>query len=173
MNTSVNARHGRRDRGSSLLLTIGFVVMIGAISAGLAGLVTSGLNNTVTLERIRDRQYAADGAVENAIAEVRSQMEISDTCVDDTSGISRTNFDNEISIRVDWSGACGVAQGANGLIFLQRNIDFTACLIPTGSVADGEACTNDTAIISAQVNFEQGGAGPVRSTVIQSWSVDR
>jgi len=155
-----------RDRGTALLLTIGFVVMIGAISAGLAGLVTSGLNNTVTLERIRDRQYAADGAVEHAIAEVRSAMETTDTCLADASGTARTDL-NQIPIRVDWSGACGVVQGADGLIFLQRDIVFTACLDA------GEPCARGTAIVSAQVNFEQGDAGPVRSTVIQSWSVDQ
>lgn len=166
MSTDIDALPVDRDRGTSLLLTIGFVVMIGAIAGGLAGLVTSGLNNTMTLERLRDRQYAADGAIEHAITEVRAAMEVDDTCVDDASGTALTELNQE-SIRVDWSGACGVAQGDAGLIFLQRDVVFTAC------VDVGEPCTRETAIISAQVNFEQGDTGPVRSTVVQSWSVNQ
>ncbi len=162
----MNAPHRHRDRGTALLLTIGFVVMIGAIGGGLAGLVTSGLNNTVTLERLRDRQYAADGAVEQAIAEVRAQMETRDPCVEGAAGAVPTVL-NGVSIRVDWSGACGVVQGEPGSIFLQRNVVFRAC------VDVGEPCTPDTTIVTAQVNFEQGDSGPVRSTVIQSWSVDQ
>ena len=170
MNTDVNAQRPYRDRGTALLLTIAFVVMIGAIVGGLAGLVTSGLNNTVTLERLRDRQYAADGAIENAIADVRTAMGGSDPfdpCVAKTPKPAVLTELNQVKIRVDWRGACGVVQGAAGFVLLQRNVVFTACLDV------GETCTAGMTIVSAQVNFEQGDTGPVQSTVIQSWSVDR
>jgi hypothetical protein len=60
-----------RDRGAALVVAIAFVVMIGAIGAGLAGMITSSANNRVTLQLLRNREYAADGAIQQAIAEVR------------------------------------------------------------------------------------------------------
>ena len=66
-------RREHEDRGAALLLAVGFVVVIGAIAGGLAGLATSGVNNRVTLEQVRNREYAADGAIENAISQVRLQ----------------------------------------------------------------------------------------------------
>ena len=50
-----------------MILAIGFVVMIGAISGGLAALATTSLNSRTTLETVRDREFAADGVIEQAI----------------------------------------------------------------------------------------------------------
>ena len=63
--------HRHEDRGAALILAVAFVVMFGSIGAGLAALVTSSVNNRGSLESVRDRQYAADGAIEDAIVQVR------------------------------------------------------------------------------------------------------
>ena len=63
---TVSVHDPARDRGAALIIAIGFVVMIGAIAAGLTSMVTSGVGNRIALEDLRDRQYAADGAIEDA-----------------------------------------------------------------------------------------------------------
>lgn len=154
------------DSGAALILAIGFVLMVGTISAGLAALVTSGVNNRASLQTVRNRQYAADGAIEEAIAHVRavpgSPLEacaVSDDWIIDTV--------NDIRIRVDWSNSCGAVLGSDGAAVAQRNVTFTAC------VDAGAPCTEADMIVAAQVNFEQASSGVVTSTYVQSWSVDR
>ena len=70
--TSRTDRPVRGDRGATLIIAIGFVVMIGAIAAGLSSLVVSAMGDRFILAELRDRQYAADGAIELAVAHVRS-----------------------------------------------------------------------------------------------------
>lgn len=155
-----------RDRGAALIVAVGFVVMIGAISAGLASLVTSSMNNRITLTQLRDRQYAADGAVEVAIAEVRSLgTGLAASC--GGVGGSTSSTLNDVAIRVDWHDACGAVRGSDGTIVAQRNVIFAAC------VDEGMVCTEDRVLVRAQVNFEQGATGDVTSTFVQSWSVNR
>ena len=148
------------DSGAALLLAIGFVVMIGMISAGLASLATSSLANRDTLERVRDRQYAADGATEQAIVQVSSF-----TC-DTVPNVPIVNTLNGVSIRVDWINACRSVTTSDGSPYLQRNVIFSAC------VNTGNPCNNVDVIIRAQVNFEPA-SGPVTKTYVQSWSVNR
>jgi hypothetical protein len=162
-------RHQRtqpRDAGASLIMAIAFVVMIGAISAGLAGLVASSLNNRVNLELVRDRQYAADGAIEQAIAQVRGEVGPPLTrCASDGSIVDATL--NDIAIRVDWLHACGVVRASDGTVVAQRNVTFSAC------VDTGAPCLDFDVIIRAQVNFEQAGSSAADATYVQSWSVNR
>jgi hypothetical protein len=158
-------------------MTIGFVLAIGLIGGGLASLATSGLNNRATLVGLRNRQYAAEGAIEQAIAAARSR-----TCasIEQASGVDgpTTSTMNGVAIRVDWVNACGVVQAGNrgasataassdGTVVAQRNVLFSAC--------DDTVVTCDPAkvIIRAQVNFEQGASGAVTKTYVQSWSVNR
>jgi hypothetical protein len=164
--TIPRARAQQRDAGASLILAIAFVVMIGAISAGLAGLVTSSLNNRGSLELVRDRQYAADGAIEQAISQVRllpgpalAACALADGSMVDTL--------NGVAIRVDWRNACGVVRGSDGTVVAQRNVIFTACQ------NTGVVCTDVNVIIRGQVNFEQASSGAVTKTYVQSWSVNR
>ena len=166
-------RREHEDSGAALLLAVGFVVMIGAIAGGLAGLATSGVNNRITLERVRNREYAADGAIENAISQVRLL-----TCASASGFITDASMDS-VSIRVDWVNACGVVQSSpaaiepvGGSVVSQRNVIFSACL-NTGSPCSDTAVPPVPVIIRAQVNFQQGLVGAVTKTFVQSWSVDR
>jgi len=154
------------DRGSTLIIAIGFVMAIGSIAAGLSALVVSSMNSRGTLIELRDTEYAADGAIEAAIAEVRTQPgDLSSAC-GDMAG-SRVEVLNGQSIRVDWYNACGVVRGGDGAVVAQRNVIFAAC------PDTGATCLEDAIVIRAQVNFEQTTTGAVTETFVQTWSVNR
>ena len=127
MNSSVaHADRRSSDRGSTLLIAIGFVMMIGTIAAGLASLVISATDDRGTLVELRNTEYAADGAIEAAIAEVRGRPGgLAEGC----GNIVGSNIEqlNEVSIRVDWRDACGVVRGSDGTVVAQRNVIFAAC----------------------------------------------
>jgi Tfp pilus assembly protein PilX len=159
-------RSPRGDRGSSLIVTIGFVVMIGSIAGGLAGLVTSSMNNRATLAQQRDRQYAADAAIEEAITVVRQTKQNTNEACATAPGTLSTSL-NRVTVRVDWRNACTVVRGADGTVVAQRNVIFAAC------VDTGRTCTEESVIVRAQVNFEQGLGSAVQRTTVQSWSVNR
>ena len=156
----------KRDRGSSLVVTIGFVVMVGSIVAGLAALATSSINNRNTLGELRDRQYAADSAIEVAIAQVRASGQSTSTSCSGGGGKLVSDL-NGYSIRVDWQNACTVVRGSDGFALVQRNVIFAAC------DDRGVTCVDSTVIVRAQVNFEQGLGGQVTRTYVQSWSVNQ
>lgn len=163
------AARGRRtdDTGAALILAIGFVLMIGAISAGIAALVTSSVNNRGSLELVRNRQYAADGAIETAITQVRqtSGFTFAD-CTADTG--STTDTLNGVAVRVEWISACRLVRGSDGAALAQRNVVFSSC------VNLAAACLDADVLIRAEVNFQQNGVGgPVTMTYVQSWSVRR
>lgn len=159
-------RREHEDCGAALLLAVGFVVMVGAIAGGLAALATSSVNNRTALEQVRNREYAADGAIENAIAQVRLL-----TCASANGFITDATMD-AVSIRVDWAKACGVVQSSDGSVVAQRNVIFSACL-NTGSPCSDTAVPAVPVIIRAQVNFQQAFLGAVTQTYVQSWSVNR
>jgi hypothetical protein len=141
------------------LLAIGFVVMVSAIGGGLAALATSSVNNRNTLEFVRNREYAADGAIENAISQVRAL-----TCASPGASIVDSSL-NGVAIRVDWVNACVSVADSNGTLITQRNVIFTAfCNVPSDTT-----CRIPDVIIRAQVNFQDAPA----KTFVQSWSVNR
>jgi hypothetical protein len=147
-----------RDSGAALLLALGFVVLISAMGAGLSALATTSVHNQGTLVLIRNREYAADGAIEEAISEVRGH-----TCTSDTPTIFDTL--NGVAIKVEYLNACGFVLSADGNIAEQRNVIFEASC----AVQSSANCNSHEVIIRAQVNFQQN---PVR-TYVQSWSVNR
>jgi hypothetical protein len=155
-----------RDRGAALIIAIGFVTMIGAMTAGMTALVTSSTNNRVSLTTIRNQQYAADAAVEDAIAAVRSLDRASAGSCSSALTSSTTTL-NSIKIRVDSLNACLAIKGLDGIPVAQRNVIFTACL------DTGATCSSTKVIIRAQVNFQQAISGVVAKTFVQSWSVDQ
>lgn len=164
---STHARdHRVRDRGASLIVTIGFVLMIGSIGGGLAGLATSSMNNRVSLAMQRDRQYAADAAVESAIATVRGTRQNTQEACAAVTGSQQSTL-NGFAIRVDWQHACTVVRGGDGAAVAQRNVIFAAC------PDQGTPCDDSAVIVRAQVNFEQAQGGGVQRTSVQSWSVNR
>jgi hypothetical protein len=149
------------ERGASLILAIVFMVVVGAISAAVLAATASGLQDRVALDTARNREYAADGAIETAVVRVRNN------------GGSCTGGDPDVTINgepihVDCIASPAVVVGPGGELLSQNNVVFTTCR--TADVVSG-ACPASTAIINAQVNF-QGTSAPL-TTFVQSWSVNR
>ncbi len=140
--------------------------MISAMTAGLSSLVISSMTNRGSLQAVRDRQYAADGAVEDAIVAVRA-LDRSTTGSCTAAAGSAVSTTNSVAIRVDWQNLCGAVIAPDGTVVSQRNVVFTAC-------ADtGKVCGDAQVIIRAQVNFEQSESGAVSKTYVQSWNVNQ
>jgi len=158
----VNHRSIRRnDSGAALLLAIGFVLLVSAISAALAALIMTNSRTGIVLDSVRNRQYAADAAVQDAIVRVR----LLDRALPPTCGFESTF--NDVDIRVDCGNAISVVGTGDNEVLSQRNVIFIAC-------EDTNApCDDSDVIIRAQVNFEQRYTDNVTKTFIQSWSVNR
>jgi hypothetical protein len=152
-------KHQHKDAGAALIMAVGFMLMVGTISGGLVALATTSMNHRNTLTALRDREYAADGAIENAIASER----LITTCVAATRSITDSTL-NGVTIRVDSTTACNDVSDSNGDDYAQRNVTFSAC------VTTALACPAGSAIIRAQVNFEPAN-GTVTDTVVQYWNV--
>jgi hypothetical protein len=148
----------RDEHGVAIVLALAFVVLVGVVTAALLSSLTSAVNDRLTLDTVRDRQYAAEAGVEKAVAAVRALGGNFTDC-----GAPRTSSLNGIAIRVE----CTYLPTITRTGFLQRNVVFTSC------VDTGVACTATTTMIRAQVNFESTGAAGVSHTYIQSWTVTR
>lgn len=158
------------DSGAALILVVGFILMVGMISAGLIGLATTGLNNRSTLQLVRDRQYAADAAINQAIADARGRPPVT-PCTAATGSTTYPKLNSTgVSIRVDWDNSCliNTVTSSDGSSFPQRNIIFSA-FCGDQTIAD---CNFADVIIRAQVNFEPA-SGVTTKTYVQSWSVSR
>jgi hypothetical protein len=165
MTRTVSVHDPARDRGAALIIAIGFVVMIGAISAGLTAMVTSGIGNRVALEQIRDRQYAADGAVEDAVAELRFLLDVGKfTCGDASAGAVRLN---DVDIRIEVTVTCNAVLGDDGFPVVQMSGEFVACEDRRA------ACEPTDIVIRALVAYATDADGRVIDTAVRSWSVLR
>jgi hypothetical protein len=156
---SVRTRIRRDERGATLILAIAFLVVVGSITAATLSFVTSGINDRGILDTVRDRQYAADAAVESAIAQTRAATadQGTDVCITLDAFTLKT-----LTIHVDCTNAPVLTTG----LLLQRNAIFSAC--------QGTAtCTPATTIVRAQVNFEGDIGDPTTRTWVQSWSVNQ
>ena len=171
----LRGRARRNEHGASLILVIGFLVFIGSIGAAVISSVTSGFNDRIVLDKVRDRQYAADGGIEYAIARVRALSNAGgpglQPCGDPlTPGrYYLPTTMNNFSIRIDCDNSpTRLIAGS----YLQRNVVFTACVMATPDVACGDQAKTPV-VIRAQVNFETPSLSTVTTrTYIQSWSVD-
>ena len=63
----MGGKRPHNDSGAALILAIGFVLLVSAIGGALAALVISSNATGNSLERVRNRQYAADSAIQKAI----------------------------------------------------------------------------------------------------------
>lgn len=183
--TYVRQRCLRDERGASLILVIAFMLIIGAITSALLPSITSGLNDRNVLDQARNREYAADGLIEYAIARARTPVALWDTS---TSSVltfvasanshgcggpyapsltgtvpPEAHLDN-VDIRVECTPAPALALSSTaGSGFAQRNAIFIACSDPGSS----GTCANSPTIVRAQVNFSDSGLATV-----QAWSVN-
>ncbi len=176
----LRTRLRRDERGASLILAIGFMLVIGAITAVVISSVASGLNDRRVLDQARNRQYAADGLIEYAIAQARTPVarwdpgnppSVSGFLTSATSigcggpyapslgNVPSAAQLNNVDVRVDCRPAATLTRSG----FVQRNAIFTACL------DTGTACTDTSSIVRAQVNFSDTASGPTR---VQAWSVN-
>jgi type II secretory pathway pseudopilin PulG len=162
MNDNVRRMHG--ERGASLILAIAFMVVIGAISAAVISTTASGIQDRVVLDQARNREYAADGAIESMIAAARGS---GGTCP------APTNFPsmNGVSIHAECTSTPAVVVGPGGVLLTQDDLTFVACessATCTSTIPPPNPNTNP--IITSLVNFQ--GAAPSKSFVL-SWSVNR
>lgn len=158
------------------MLTLAVMVGIATILAGLLSLITTSYRSTASLEKARNRQYAADAAVEQAIQTLRTDPSVGAQnrgLVGANCGPSRPFFTptpaviNNVTIRVDCQGQPQLVQDTSGTFVLQRNVVFAAC------EDTGVACTDATTLLTAKVNFATNAAGAVTGVFVQSWSVTR
>jgi Tfp pilus assembly protein PilX len=152
------------ERGASLVLAIVFMVVVGAIGGGMLASLASSQYNRNDFDLARNREYAADGAIEAAVAQMRARMTNGSTpyCVSSSQTL------NSVPITV----ACTYTQTPTLSGFLQRNATFSAKCTST----QPPICPNTGVIIRAQVNFESTSpstANPitVSHTFVQSWTV--
>ncbi|MDP9222735.1 MAG: hypothetical protein M3P18_02570 [Actinomycetota bacterium] len=171
----MNRPSGRADgeRGAALLLALGFVLFVSAVSAGLLSLISTGVGDRTQLDTIRNREYAADSAIETAIALVRTTTGAGPGLAPPCNGTGSTGHWlsppqslNGFTIWVD----CVNNPTTTGSLYLQRDVGFRACLYTGQTGYPG--CSQSTTIISAQVNYEQPPGSPVTRTYIQSWNVN-
>lgn len=156
-----------RDRGAALLSSIGFVLMVSALGAGLLGLADSSINNRMTLSMLRNREYAADAAIELTIADARNHFATYE--LKGNGSVARTVFDFEI--RVDWTAvpAEPIASDVNGPPVDQENFVFSAFTCVAAQPA-AESCA-DVLLTRAQVNFALDERHEVIKTFVQTWVV--
>jgi hypothetical protein len=150
-----------------LILAIVFMVVVGGVSLATLSYITNGSNQRRLLEKARNREYAADGAVEQAITRVRGLPAPGPAVAPCAApGVPDVHSLNGFNIRVDCQNAPGLT--ASGL--LQRNVIFTAC-----EVSGSTRCSDGNSIVRAQVNFQTRSAlaSDVTRTWVQSWSVNR
>jgi hypothetical protein len=165
--TFIGLRIRRDERGASLVLAIVFMVVAGAIGAFLTSTVTSGINDSSVLATARNREYAADGAIEEAITLTRTNGGVCPAT------IPPWTLDG-FTIRVDCNNSPAVAVATDPLgnvsVVAQHDVVFSAC-----DNASGEVCSdaNQNVVIRARINYSFTGIPPkLTTTYVQAWSVN-
>ena len=147
-------------------MAIAFVVGIGALTGGLASLVTSSASRRAPVEQARNQQYAAEGAIEDAAGRVRLLADPAvEPCVSARQGYYSSAL-NRARIRVDCTNALSVTRSRTGTVVEQRDVVFEACL--DVGVRCGTAAA--TVLARARINYEMAAGGGVARTTVQTWS---
>ena len=152
------------DRGAALIIAIGFMVLVGFIVGGLASLITSGVGDTVALKNARNRQYAADAAVQQDIVQLRTAL-VSNANPSWCTSAHTYSDTGAPSIKVACTSPTFGLTFANGVIYAKRNVTFLACTDTVATCADG----SPTLTLRAEVDFSK--VGSAITTYVQSWSV--
>jgi hypothetical protein len=162
----------RDERGASLVLAIVFMVVIGAIGGAVLSSLTSGLSSRVALDDARDREYAADGAIQTVISQIYGLANGPTHVVPGQPCPAPANIPdfplNNVVIHTDCVGALATTRQ----LYRQLNVIFVTCA--KGDVSGG-VCPDVKVIIRAQVNFQATSTGVdlhVQRTWIQAWSVN-
>jgi hypothetical protein len=157
------------ESGAALVLALGFVLLVGAISAGLLSYISTTSGNTVSLNAVRNRQYAADGTIEQAIALHRAALDNDPNapCNNPIVASAQIMPAPVPAIRVDCFLAPSLV-AAGGHFLKLDNVIFRAC-----DASLGDTCSPSNTIVETQVNFAHSGSSPVSQTYIQAWSVNR
>jgi hypothetical protein len=159
----LRSRIRRDERGATLVLAIAFMLVAGAIGAGLTSTVVSGVNDSTTLAIARNREYSAEGAIQNSIAQARGNGGF---CL--STNTTWPIFDGFV-MRVDCDNAPAVVISPAGNVEAQRDLIFSAC------VSTGLPCTdaNNNVVIRARINYASSGIPPqITMTYVQAWSVN-
>jgi len=162
-------RRAPDESGTALILALVFLVTIAVLAVPMMNSITSGLRVRAGLDAARNREYSADGAIENSIAQVRMMSAASTDTGPGFSACGPYTFtlDNVIT-HVDCAPLPTITRSG----IEQRDVVFTAC-VQSGSLACGLPQT--PVVIRAQVNFQATGSGStfqITRTWVQSWSVD-
>ena len=160
------------ERGAALVLALGTMLAMSVTLAALVTLVISGFRSSASIERHRNEQYAADGAVERTIAFLQSDTTARGIVGTGCGAAGPLSYSiNAVVVQVTCSGEpIGVivqqptqANPQTG-VMLQRNVVVSACVRPV-------PCTPENATIVAKVNFPTGADGTPSGAFVQSWSV--
>jgi len=160
----------RNEEGATLIFVIGFMVLVGLVSAGLASQLASSSKTRVGLDLARNREYAADAAITSDIAQVRANMTNGNALAPCPSA-KFTQTLNGVAIQVDCSFSLISFSGD-----VLRNATFTACPAQSGTVS----CAPGSSIIDAQVHYSTPDPQPalqatsvtVDKTYVATWSVN-
>lgn len=143
----VTARLRRDERGAAMLMCLGFIAFVGAITPALLDYTSTNLRATVKLRELRAGNYAADAFAELAIAKFRQDRNLA-ACSPSVALGDATTINTQ-RMRVQCTGT---------------SLDLTVTVCPATA-----ACTASDARLVATVRF--GDATPTSSTKITSWSV--
>ena len=160
----LRTRVRRDERGAALILAIAFMVVIGGIGAAVTSSVTSGLNDRQALDQARNREYAADAAIETAISQVRNSLTSPGAVAGECAPAPPYTL-NGFDVRVDCDNAPAVVRSPTALV-LQNDVIFTVC------IDTPNPCRDEDVIIRAQVNFQGTGTPTQVKTYVQAWSVN-
>ena len=153
-----------------MILALAVMLAMGGIVGGLVTFIESSNRSAINLQATRNRQYAADAAIEQVIRYVQTEP-TNRALVGSYCSTSRQFFTpspatiNGYAVRVDCAGAPTPILDSANRVVIERNVLFVACL------DTGVPCSDADAIIRAKVNFPTNAAGTVIGSFVQSWSV--